>query len=146
MTMDEPVNRQQQRFDRIMGTLTGLPGVRMTRPSTVLSAVPIINEVTTAVVQTYRSEDDGFLIFLQIVDANGHDRIVIPDRVAQAIYRQRAALVDRSTAESRKRATAKRDRARARAEKADRSRRWRETHPDGMPTAKKKAAPPKGGG
>ena len=128
---DEPINRQQQRFDRVMGTLTGLPGVRMTRPATVMSAVPIINEVTTAVIQTYRTEDDGYLIFLQVVDATGHLRIVIPDRIAQAIYRQRAALVDRSTPESRRRAAAKRGREKAAVAKAERQRRWREAHPDG---------------
>lgn len=121
--------RQRQRFDRVLGTYSGLPGVRQTKPATVMQTVPIINETTTAVVQTLKTEDSGFLIFLQIVDATGHMRLVIPDRIAAAIYRQRAALTSRSTAESRKRKAAARERTRKREEKAKRSAAWRAKNP-----------------
>lgn len=133
----EPTDRQRQRFDRVLGTYSGLPGVRQTRPTTVMQTVPIINETTTAVVQTLKTEDNGFLVFLQIVDATGHMRIVIPDKVANAIYRQRAALTDRSTPESRRRKAAARKRAKAREERAARSAAWRKAHPEGKVGAKK---------
>jgi len=118
------------RFDRVLGTLDGLPDVRATKATTIMQVVPIVNSVTTAVVQTLRSEEDGFLIFLQVTDGSGGlTRLVLPDKVARAIYRQRDALVDRSTPESRARARAKRDRERARAEKAARSAAWKRAHP-----------------
>jgi hypothetical protein len=56
-------------------------------------------------------------------------RLVLPDKVAQAIYRQRAALFDRSTPDSRARAKAKRDRERKREEKAARQAAWRKKNP-----------------
>lgn len=120
---------QRERFDRVHGTLTGLPDVRMTKPATVLESVPIINQTTTAVVQTYRNLEDGsFVIFLQLVDAAGHQRLVIPDRVARAIYRQRDALTDRSTPASRARKARSAERARKRAEHEQRSAAWRARH------------------
>jgi hypothetical protein len=137
--VEEQQNTQRQRFDRVMGTLHGLPGVRESRPATVMQTIPILNETTTAVVQTYRTEDDGYVIFVQVVDAIGHMRIVLPDKVARAIYRQRDSLVDRSTPESRRRAKARRDREKKRAEKAARSAAWRAKHPDGGPLARARA-------
>lgn len=123
-----PESKREQ-FDRLLGTLHGLPDVRETRPTTVMQTVPILNQTTTAVVQTLRMEDEGFLIFLQVVRGDETIRLVLPDKVAAAIYRQRAALVDRSTPESRARAKAKRDRERARAEKAARQAAWRRKNP-----------------
>jgi hypothetical protein len=127
---EEPI--QRERFDMVHGTLTGLPDVRMTKAATMVDSLPIMNLTTTAVVQTYRSlEEDKFTLFLQLIDATGHQRLVIPDKVARVIYRQRDALMDRSTPESRRRAKAKRDRERARAEKEARSAAWRARHPEG---------------
>jgi hypothetical protein len=134
--MQEQEQTKRSRFDRMMGTLHDIPGVRETRPATIMQVVPLLNEVTTATVQTFKSEDDGYLIFVQVVDEAGHTRIVLPDKVARAIYRQRESLNDRSTPESRRRAKAKRDRERARAEKARRSAEWRAKHPDGGPLAR----------
>jgi hypothetical protein len=135
MSDDRP---QTDRFDRVLGTLHGLPDVRATKATTIMQVVPIVNSVTTAVVQTLRSDEDGFLIFLQVSDGSGGlTRLMLPDKVARAIYRQRDALVDRSTPESRARAKAKRDRERSRAEKAARQAAWRRTHPDGKVGVKK---------
>lgn len=131
----EEQTRQRQKFDHVIGTLTDLPDVRATRATTIMQVVPIINEATTAVVQTMQ-QDGEYVLFLQVIDASGHTRIVLPDKIARAIYRQRDALADRSTPESRRRAKAKRDRERARAEKAARSAAWRAKHPDGGPLAK----------
>lgn len=120
---------QQAQFDRVLGTLDGLPGVRTTRPATVMQTIPILNRTTTAVVQTMRTEDDGVLIFLQVVRGDETIRLVLPDKVAQAIYRQRSALFDRSTPESRARRRAAKEREQKRADKAARSAAWKAKNP-----------------
>lgn len=114
---DHPV---QPVFDRLHGTYSDLPDVRWTRPSTVQDSLPFIGNVQTHVVQTLRNEAGEFAIFLQIVDAEGRARLVLPNRVCQAIYRQWQSLKDRSTPESRKRKAAARKRARERVDKAAR--------------------------
>lgn len=83
------------KFDRIIGSLHGLPDVRNTRPSTVTTVLPILGHSQTFVVQTYRDER-GDTIFLQMVDAEGRARIVVPPAVADAIARQRDALTTMS--------------------------------------------------
>lgn len=138
MSDNESTTIQRQRFDRILGTLDGLPGVKQSRPATVMQTVPIVNETSTAVVQTIKDED-GYMIFLQLVDSTGHMRIVLPSRVADAIYRQRKALADRSTPESRARERARREREKARAERERRRAEWRRRHPDGGPLARARA-------
>ena len=113
-----------RKFDRIHSSLNGLPDTKMTRPSTLLDQLPIIGDTTTYVVQTHRAKDEGFTIFLQVVDAEGRERFVIPPKVAAAIYRQRQSLTDRSTPESRKRKADARARAKKKAEKVARRARY----------------------
>ena len=79
-------------FDRVVGTLDGLPEVRHTRPTTVSSVHPLVGNMATFVVQTWRQKDAGDYILLQYIDAQGGDRIVIPPAVADTIARQRDAL------------------------------------------------------
>jgi hypothetical protein len=83
-------------FNRVIGSLDGLPDVTHTRPTTVTTVHPLIGESQTFVVQTYRQRDQGDTIFLQYIDAETSDRIVIPPRVADAIARQRDALTHRT--------------------------------------------------
>lgn len=112
-------------FDRLLSAMTGLPDTKLTRPTTILEAHPMLHERNaTFVVQTHRSRDGGFTVFLTVVDADGHRRIVVPPKVAAAIYRQREALVDRSTPESRKRRAAAAARAKAKADKEARKTKW----------------------
>lgn len=96
--MDEP--RQIDPFDRLIGKIDGLPDVSRARPTTVTTVMPILGNAQTYVVQTYKDKDEGFFVFLQMVDAVGRARIAIPPKVAAAIYRQRDAL----NKQSRKRA------------------------------------------
>lgn len=108
-------------FDRMLSTMVGLPDSKTTKPRTILDIYPMIHERNvTFVVQTHRAKDSGFTIFLQIVDAQGSRRVVIPAKVAAAIYAQRQSLTDRSTPESRKRAAVKRQRERQRKERETR--------------------------
>ena len=111
-------------FDRIHGGLEGLPGYKSTKPSTVIDAMPIIGTRTAYIVQSFRTNAHGFVVSLEIMDAAGQVRIIMPNKVAQAIYRQRQSLADRSTPTSRQRDRARRERARKRAEKAKRRERY----------------------
>lgn len=86
------VNMKRDIFDRVIGSLDGIPGVRKTRPSTVTTVLPILGRSETCIVQTYRTED-GFVGFLQMVDAEGRARIVIPAQAMDAIARQRESLI-----------------------------------------------------
>lgn len=90
--MSEFEGRKIDAFDRIIGSIDGLPDVTKARPTSVTTVMPIIGISQTYVVQTYKGED-GFFVFLQMVDAEGRARIAIPPKVAAAIYRQRDALV-----------------------------------------------------
>lgn len=85
--------RQRDPFDRLLGTIDGLPDFTKSRPTTVTTVMPIIGNAQTYVVQTYKERDGGFTVFLQMVDSEGRARIAIPPKVAAAIYRQRESLV-----------------------------------------------------
>ena len=122
-----PDNQAQPTFDRVLGCIDGMPDVQSTKPSTVMSVLPFVGAVVTYVVQTYRTKDQGFMVFLQTVDAEGRARFLIPDKVAQAIYRQRQSLTDRSTPASRARQQRKRERERRRVAKEARRQRLAET-------------------
>lgn len=86
----------QDTFDRLIGSLHGLPDVTTSRPSTVRTVLPMLGNSQTFIVQTYRQKDAGDTIFLELVDAEGRARIVIPPKVADAIARQREALTKKS--------------------------------------------------
>ena len=79
-------------FDRIIGALHGLPDVTAAKPSTIQSITPMLGRSQTFVIQTYRQREVGDFIFLQLVDAEGRARIVIPPAAADAIARQRDAI------------------------------------------------------
>lgn len=122
--MNESKPQAPTKFDRVLGMLHDLPDVKQTRPSTVTAVMPILGDVQTYVVQTYRQGPD-YIGFLQMVDAEGRERIVIPAKVMRAIYRQRDSLMDRSTPESRARDRKRRDRERRRKEREARREKWR---------------------
>ena len=91
-------------FDRILSSMIGLPDTKITKPRPVQDIYPMLHERNaTFVVQTHRAKNAGFTVFVQIVDAQGSRRIVLPPKVSAAIYAQRQSLTDRSTPESRAR-------------------------------------------
>lgn len=111
-------------FDRVLGTLDGLPEVTSTRPATVQTVLPFVGNVTTYVLRTFKSREAGFTLFLELVDAEGRARIVLPDKAVQAIYRQRQSLTDRSTPASRAAKAKARERAKAKAAREARKAAW----------------------
>lgn len=104
MTNDSTVNH----FDRMLGSLDGLPGVVHTKATTVRALTPLIGAAQTFIVQTYRQREakegkDGQelargrdTIFLEYVGADGQYRLVIPPDVADTIARQRDALTSKT--------------------------------------------------
>lgn len=114
----------QSDFNRLRSSLTGLPDTKMTRPTTILDVNELVHERNaTYVVQTHKARDAGYTVFLEVVSTTGIVRVAIPPRAAAAIYRQRETLNDRSTPASRARDKARRERARAKAQKEARKKR-----------------------
>src|SRR3989304_990356 len=122
--MQEQRDPAQAKFDRVRGGLEGLPGTRMTQPSTVIQAIPIIGTVVSYIIETWKDDEHGFVMFLQLVDADGRERFILPNKVLRAIYRQRDRLADRSTPESRARKKRAAEVKKRRAEKKTRQQRF----------------------
>jgi hypothetical protein len=97
-------------FDRMIGSLHGLPDVLSTKAATVRDVAPIVGEAMTFIVQTYRQKDRGDTVFIEVVTGAQHTRLVLPAKVADVIVRQRDALTAR--------ARSKQGKERARAMKA----------------------------
>ena len=89
---EESEKRIISEFDRVLGSLHGLPDVTHTSQSTV-QHVPFTARTTggteTYIIQTYRQKDQGDTIFLQRISDEGTVRIPIPPKVAAVINRQR---------------------------------------------------------
>ena len=103
------------KFDLAFGALEGRPGVTMTRPTTVVSTLPIVGTAQTFIVQTVRSKDETnekaqpqFTTFIQYVDAESVARLVVPPPVTEVIARQREALAGRARVKAARTAAATR--------------------------------------
>ncbi len=116
----------QTTFDRFHANAEGMPDVKHTKPTSIKSAMPLVGNVQDVMVQTYKSEEFGFAIAVTVVNAEGTVRLVLQNKVALAIYRQRQSLTDRSTPESRARRTKSREAQRKRTAKLERQQRYRE--------------------
>ena len=110
----------RQSYDVLLDMLLHMPDSKTTKPTTKMTVMPLVGDVRTHVIRTNRSKEYGFVIFVEIADAEGLKRIALPDSVAQAIYRQRQSLTDRSTPESRARAAKQRLREKQRKERETR--------------------------
>lgn len=111
-------------FDRVHGGLLHTQGGQATKPSTVIASMPLIGTRTAYIVQSFKTDPHGFVISLEIMDAQGPVRVILPDKVAHAIYRQRDRLADRSTPASRARKARQRKIEKERKAKADRKAAW----------------------
>jgi hypothetical protein len=79
-------------FDRLLGSLHGLPDVTSTKPSTLRTMTPILGTSQMYILQTYRQRERGDTIFLECVSKDGSVRLALPPAVSEAIARQRDAL------------------------------------------------------
>jgi hypothetical protein len=105
----EPSGNMPDAFDRLLGSLHGLPDITSTKPSTIRVITPLVGTSDVYIVQTYRQRDRGDTIFLECVSKAGTIRLPIPPAVSDAIARQRDALtgkvrskVAKATAQARK--------------------------------------------
>ena len=89
---DIPSGRLPDAFDRLLGSLHGLPDVTSTKMSTMRTVTPILGTSQMFIVQTYRQRERGDTIFLECVDKDGSVRLALPPSVSEAIARQRDAL------------------------------------------------------
>jgi hypothetical protein len=80
------------RFERQLGLLHGLPDVVETKPTTIRYIEPLLGTSQTFILQTVRQREVGDHLFLEYVDAEGSQRLVIPPKVVEVIARQREAL------------------------------------------------------
>ena len=74
------------RFEKVRDTLWGQPGFQR-RNSTIISSGFSLIPQSTWIVETIKT-DDALAIFLQSIDKDGGQRIVLPRRVCEAIYNQ----------------------------------------------------------
>jgi hypothetical protein len=82
-------------YDKQLSALKGLPDCVEVRPTTMRVVAPLIGASQTFIVQTVRQAEKGDHVFLEVVDATGTVRIVLPPQVANAIARQRESLTTR---------------------------------------------------
>jgi len=85
-------DNQTTMYDRMISALEGLPDVTKVKPTTVRTVTPLVGASQTFIVQTVRQQSTGDHVFLEIVDASGAIRVVLPPAVADTIARQRGAL------------------------------------------------------
>jgi len=86
-------------FDRVLGDLTGLPGHLYSRPATVATTIPILGNAQTYVIRTIRTPENRYIGFVEMIEAKGMIRLVIPSKAMAALYRQRDALATRRNRE-----------------------------------------------
>ncbi len=83
-------------FDRLLGSLEGLPDATRVKPSTIRLTTPLLGRAQTYIVQTVRQRDLGDFVFIEYVDAEGAQRMVLPPEVSLAVARQRDAITARN--------------------------------------------------
>lgn len=83
-------------FDRLLGSLHGLPDVVSTRQATVRALTPLVGSSETFIIQTYRQRLDDArsldTIFIEYIGKDRSLRLVLPSGVADVIARQRDQL------------------------------------------------------
>lgn len=101
-------------FDRAMSLLE-MPDVRSTRPSTIIANNALLGHTGTHVVQTAYHPEDGFTVFLQVIDTGAITQVCLPHAVCAAIRRQ----MQRASARPKRKPTAEEaQRAKLRAARA----------------------------
>lgn len=100
--IDQPSSAMPDAFDRLLGSLHGLPDVTQTKVSTIRTVTPLLGTSEIYIVQSFRQAERGDTIFLERVSKDGSVRIALPPSVSNAIARQRDSLTGKSRRKSAK--------------------------------------------
>lgn len=79
-------------YDRMMAGLDGVPGVAQVKPATVRLIVPMLGNVETFIVQTFRHSEEGDTVFIEHTGPEGYERYYLPPAVVKVLMRQRDSL------------------------------------------------------
>ncbi len=79
-------------YDRLMASLNGLPDSSRSRPSPVRVIHPLLGNVETFIVQTFRQREEGDTIFIEHTGPDGYERYYLPPDVVRVLMRQRDQL------------------------------------------------------
>ncbi len=85
---------EQDRFDKARESLAGTPGFQR-RASTVMSDPLSFMPGATWIIETMRNQD-SWTILIQSVDSEGGRRLVLPNRVAETIFRHYDSIIKSS--------------------------------------------------
>jgi hypothetical protein len=91
MTEQNQSDNLMDKFERTREVIWGQPGFQR-RNSTIISSGWTFFPQATWIVETIKT-DDTSAIFLQCVDKDGGQRIVLPDRVVIALYRHYESIM-----------------------------------------------------
>jgi hypothetical protein len=92
--MNERESAMPDTFDRLLGSLDGLPDATKTKPTTIQTTT-LLGVSELYIVQTIRQASEGDTIFLQCASKGGMIRLALPSSVAEAIARQRDSLTSK---------------------------------------------------
>jgi len=87
-------------YDRLMAALDGIPDSAKSRPTPVRVITPLLGNVETFIVQTFRQREEGDTIFVEHTGPDGYERYYLPPPVVRVLMRQR----DQIEVQNRKRA------------------------------------------
>jgi hypothetical protein len=78
-------------FDKLLSTMIGMPNGANTSP-TVVQAIDFYGNTTSYMVQSVRTEEQGVIAFITLVNSQGSQRWVLPQSVLAVLDRQRDSM------------------------------------------------------
>lgn len=110
--LDQPQpHASADKYERARETIWNLPGFQK-RASTITTPGFSLYPQATWIVETIRT-DDQYAIFLQMIDKEGGQRLVLPEKVCRAIYSQHNSIMKVRRSERAKRGAETRKRKEA---------------------------------
>ncbi len=88
---------KSDRFEQVRESLWGTPGFQR-RNSTIISSGFSFLPQATWIIETIKT-DDNYAIFLQMIDKEGGQRLVLPQKVCNAIYNQERSIMKKRRSE-----------------------------------------------
>lgn len=83
---------QAKSYDRMLAALDGMPNVAKSKASTVRVVTPLLGNVETFILQTYRDPENGDTIFIEHTAPEGFERYYLPPAVVRVLMRHRDHL------------------------------------------------------